>query len=523
MTGIRPNRSRAVVIGAGIGGLVSAVELARRGLEVHVVERSADVGGKMRRIRIGDQDLDAGPTVFTMKWILEGIFADAGVSLDDRLELETVECIARHTWEGDGVFDLFTDQERSEDSVRRFFGGREARGYRKFCDYAQRIFSEVREPFLMAQKPGMIDLVALQGVSALRSATKIDPFRTMNRALSGFFKDRRLLQLFGRYATYSGSSPFQAPATLSLIAHVEREGVWLVKNGMHGLARALKTLAEELGATFHFERSVNEITMASGHVTGVELEDGERIEAETVVSNAEARALIEGLLGQAVRGKRAIDATIEPSQSAVTWNAVARTRGFPLAHHAVFFSKDYPREFKEIGSGRLPTEPTVYICAQDRDDLGRRPVDGPERLLILVNAPAWGARDASEELDQCQTRTFRFLERLGLTVDLDPDKTVRTSPSDFARAFPGSQGALYGGASHGWRAFFNRPGARTKLPGLYVTGASAHPGAGVPMVALSGRLAAQAAHEDLASTSTSRRTAMPGGTSMRSQTTARTA
>ncbi len=502
---------------------MSAVELARRGLEVHVFERSADVGGKMRRIRIGDSDVDGGPTVFTMRWILEEVFQNAGASLVDYVELEQVQCIARHTWEGDGVFDLYTDRERSAESVRHFFGRREAKGYLRFCDYAENIFREVEEPFLLSQKPGMVDLVASQGLGALRAASKIDPFRTMMKALGGFFKDPRLLQLFGRYATYSGSSPFQAPATLSLIAHVEREGVWLVKGGMHRMAQALAQLARELGVTFHFERPVKRVLAEAGRARGVELADGEQFSAHTVVTNVEARALIEGLLGDDVRDSKAVDDRTQPSQSAVTWNAVAKTRGFPLAHHAVFFSKDYPREFREIAAGQIPTEPTVYICAQDRDDLGLRPIDGAERLLILVNAPAWGERDASEELERCEEQTFGFLERCGLEVDLDPASTVRTSPSEFARAFPGSRGALYGGASHGWKAFFNRPSARTKIPGLYLTGASAHPGAGVPMVALSGRLAAQAVQEDLALTSTSRTTATPGGTLTRSRTAAKSA
>lgn len=522
---------KAVVVGAGIGGLVTAVELARRGIEVHVFERGEVAGGKMRRIQIGERTLDGGPTVLTMRSILEEIFDDAGASLEGRLELDPVDCIARHTWENDGVFDLFVDKQRSADSVRDFFGPREAKNYLRFCDYARAIFEEVEQPFLRAQRPRMVDLMAAQGLRALTAASRIDPFRSMMKALRDHFKDPRLLQLFGRYATYSGSSPYLAPATLSLIAHVEREGVWLVRGGMHRLAQELQKLSMDLGVRFHFSTSVSEITVDRERVTGVKLERGDSVTADIVVANAEARALTEGLLGASPKVRGAIDDRTEPSQSAVTWNTVASTSGFPLAHHSVFFSNDYAREFKDIGGGRLPAEPTVYICAQDRDDMGMRPVSGPERLLVLVNAPAsrltspstYAQRVQTEELERCQSQTFEHLSRCGLSVDLRTDNTVRTSPSDFARAFPGSRGALYGGASHGWRAFFNRPSARTRVPGLYLAGASAHPGAGVPMVALSGRLAAQSATEDLALTSKSRPMVMPGGTLTPSRTMANTA
>jgi 1-hydroxycarotenoid 3,4-desaturase len=208
----------------------------------------------------------------------------------------------------------------------------------------------------------------------------------------------------------------------------------------------------------------------------------------------------------------------------------ARTSGFPLHHHSVFFSRDYRREFDEIfGQGRLPGEPTVYICAQDRGDEGElegvkpSPLplsqkgegfsarDGSERLLFIVNAPANGDRHdySSEEIAQCEARTMAVLERCGLTVT--PAETVVTSPTEFHRLFPATGGALYGRASHGPIASFLRPDARTAIPGLYVAGGSAHPGPGAPMAALSGRLAARSLLSDLASTRKSRQGATFGG------------
>jgi 1-hydroxycarotenoid 3,4-desaturase len=193
----------------------------------------------------------------------------------------------------------------------------------------------------------------------------------------------------------------------------------------------------------------------------------------------------------------------ERSLSALTWSLVARTEGFPLARHSVFFSDDYAAEFDHIlVKGRLPAKPTVYICAQDRDHPGDWPDGTPERLLCLVNAPPNGDRHpySATEVEQCAQRTFSFLNRCGLKLHLRPEASLITTPTDFAALFPGTGGALYGPASHGWKASFNRPGSRTKVPRLYLAGGGAHPGAGVPMAALSGRLAASCILEDLAST-----------------------
>jgi 1-hydroxycarotenoid 3,4-desaturase len=198
----------------------------------------------------------------------------------------------------------------------------------------------------------------------------------------------------------------------------------------------------------------------------------------------------------------------------LTWLIRAQIDDAPLTRHNVYFSSDYPREFADIAAGRLPNDPTIYVCAQDRDDAPHQP--DADRLLVLVNAPAIGAAGPlnSAEIDQCATRTFQRLNRSGLRLR-NPTVELAT-PETFEALFPGSKGALYGMASHGWDAPFRRPGARTRVPGLYLAGGSVHPGAGVPMASLSGQLAAQTMMADRASTRASSRAAMPGGTSTRS-------
>ena len=505
MAGRLPSKSpKVLVVGAGMGGLAAALELAAAGLEVEVCERAPAPGGKMRQVAVGEARLDAGPTVFTMRWVFEELFALAGADLGGRLGLHPAETLARHAWTDGSRLDLFAERARSADAIAALSGPAEGRRYLDFCKQAGSIYETLRDPFIRGTRTNPVGLVGRAGLGGLGGLMRIKPFATLWGELSRGFTDPRLRQLFGRYATYAGSSPFLAPATLMLIAHVEQEGVWLVSGGMHQLARTLSDLAGECGARLRFGCGVSEILTRDGRATGARLDDGEVIEADAVVFNGDAAALPTGLLGGAAR--RAVPA-LEPAQrslSAVIWNLVAVTEGLPLLHHTVCFSRDYPAEFEDIFThGRPPREPTIYVCAQDRDDSGRWPAGEPERLLVLMNAPPRGDLSplTEHEVDQCAQRTFSLLSRCGLDVQRRTDASLVTTPTGFHGLFPATGGALYGMASHGWKASFSRPGARSALPRLYLAGGSTHPGAGVPMAALSGRLAASSVLADLASTS----------------------
>lgn len=483
---------RAVVIGAGIGGLVAALELARRGIAVTVVERASAPGGKLREVLVGGQPIDAGPTVFTLRSVFEEIFTAAGSSIHTELRLTPLQTLARHAWDATQQLDLHADLERCAEAIGDFAGAAEAERYRRFCVRAQGIYDTLEGPFIKGSRPNPLSLVTRIARNGLGGLARIQPFGSLWQALGREFRDPRLQQLFGRYATYMGSSPFSAPATLMLIAHVERTGVWTVDGGMHQLARALERLATAHGATFRYATEARQIVTRQRRVIGVELADEEMLDTDTVIVNADAAALSSGKLGQDVRDAVAAQPPTQRSLSALTWSLVASTQGFPLHHHSVFFSADYAREFREIlGQKRLPTSPTVYVCAQDRNDQQRLAAGQPERLFCLVNAPAVGdqAIPDGEAIEQCRQRSFALLQRCGLQIAYDADACKVTGPAQFERLFPGTGGALYGPASHGWQASFRRPGARTRYAGLYLAGGSVHPGAGLPMAALSGRQA----------------------------------
>lgn len=518
-------RAKVVIVGAGMGGLASAAILAARGCDVTVVEKESWVGGKARAEVVDGRAVQAGPTVFTMRDVFEDIFHACGAQLSDYIEVTRAEVLARHAWSEDERLDLFADPVRSEAAIGEFAGAAAAAGYRDFSKAAQRVFEVLDRTMIKATKPASpLSLVSRIGLTRWSDLGAGRPFESLWKVLGEYFPDPRLQQLFGRYATYCGSSPFAAPATLMLIAHVEAMGVWLIKGGIGALAEAMQKLAQGHGAKFRLGEPVAQIDRNWRKVTGVTLASGEQLAADAVIVNADPTALADGLLGKGVRKAARPVSKSQRSLSAYVWMAHGEAQGFDLSHHNVFFSGDYAREFADIAAGHAPTSPSVYICAQDRAATTDASASGRERLQIIVNAPANGDshKNSPEDIAQCTQAMKETLLRCGLTLEQEMEHVLAT-PSRFAQLFPSTGGALYGRDSHGWAAPFQRQGPRGKIRGLYCTGGATHPGAGVPMAALSGRMAARMVIADHVLTRSFHPVDTIGGMSMRSATTGSTA
>lgn len=526
----RSARDHAVVIGAGMGGLACALSLARRGLSVTVVEAGPGPGGKIWPLQVGGVAIDSGPTVFTMRWVFEQLFEEAGASFAARVPCESLGILARHAWRGhDCRLDLHANPSQSRAAIDAFSSPQEGRRFDAFCAEARRLYRHLEGPYIRSERPSMISMMKDLGPGGLLALTGLGPFRSLWQTLSRRFSDARLQQLFGRYATYCGASPWQAPATLMLIAQVEMDGVWAVRGGMKQLASSLADLAGERGVVQRYGVRVADIQVEGGRARGVRLDTGEALRADTVVFNGDVNALALGSMGAAVRTIAPARRIQDRSLSAMTWSMHAPTDGFPLTRHNVFFDSDYRSEFDDIfGHGRFPRRPTVYICAQDRHDLGlpSEAAGQAERMLVLVNAPACAdeghapANTRQQEMQACQERTFELLRTCGLQVHRELGHEQLTTPWDFQRRYPATAGSLYGPATHGWMSSFRRGSSRTTIPGLYLAGGSVHPGPGVPMATMSGRLAAATVMAHLDSTSRSSRVVISGGISMQSAMTA---
>ena len=261
---------RVVIIGAGIGGLACAARLAGAGHDVTVVEKERWAGGKARRVLVDGQEIDAGPTVFTLRDVFDEIFRSGGCELDDYVDIRPANVLARHAWGPDEALDLVVDPKQNEDAIGAFAGADAARGYRAFRNECARIYGILENSMLRSGKVSWpLPLMWRIGLWRVHDLLAIRPYESLWKVLGEHFADQRLRQLFARYSTYCGSSPFSTPATLMLIAHVEAQGVWLIDGGISSLADALRRFAEKQGARFRFGARVDQIDVTRGRASGV--------------------------------------------------------------------------------------------------------------------------------------------------------------------------------------------------------------------------------------------------------------
>ena len=479
-----------VVIGAGIGGLSAAIRLATAGRRVVMLEQNAAVGGKMSEIVQDGFRWDTGPSVITMRHVFEELFAAAGRRLDDYLTLRPVDPLTRYFFPDGARIDATRDLARMAEQIAAI-DERDVEGYLDFLEYAARLHRITGPVFIYNQPPTPRSFLGVAPADMVR----VDPWLTMDQAIRRRVRSPQMRQLLGRFATYVGASPYQAPATLSVIAHVELTGgVWYPADGIYQIAAAMERLAHELGVEIRTHTPVAEIGVERGRATAVMTTAGERIDAAAVIANVDVTTVYERLLPRTIGASRRADLRrLETSCSGFVMLLGIEGEHHQLAHHNILFTRDYRAEFDAIFRRGLPPDaPTVYVAITSKSDASHAP-SGHENWFVLVNAPALGpAFDWTTQGDGYRDKVLEMLARFGLDVRARIRSQVILTPQEIQQMTGAWRGALYGISSNQALNAFRRPHNRcADVRGLYFAGGTTHPGGGVPMVTLSGKVAAE--------------------------------
>lgn len=474
------------IIGAGLGGLAASCLLAHKGHSVSILEKNAQPGGKINEISAQGYRFDTGPSLLTMPFIIEKLFEFCNKDISDYINIQPVDPICRYFYPNGIQFDCYQDTGLNIAQIQQFASD-DVSTYKKFLDYSNQLYECTKEAFLFNPLYGLSDLGSLNFTDFFR----IDAFSTVSERVDKLFDSPELRQFFKRFTTYNGSSPFQAPATLNVIPHVELSmGGYYIEGGMYTLIEALTTLAGQLGVTIHYNTEIAHINTAEGQVTGISDTSGNYHAADIVVSNSDASETYLHLLTKddISRLKRKKVAHVEPSCSGFVLMLGIDKSYNALTHHNIFFSEDYQKEFKQIFEDKMmPDDPTIYIANTSYSNPAHAPKDG-SNLFILVNAPylnsniEWGSEHKSY-----QEKIIRKLQEHGLTDLSDHIQFSKTiTPKDFYQKYRSNKGSIYGTSSNSKLSAFMRPKNKSRsVKGLYLVGGSTHPGGGIPLVTLS--------------------------------------
>jgi diapolycopene oxygenase len=500
---------RIVVVGAGLGGLAAAVVAAARGHKVTVLERNAWLGGKAAVLELdapgasGRFRFDMGPTILTVPRVLRRIFAEAGRDQARDLPLIRLDPQWRCFFDDGTRIDLLENVDRMAAEMDCFAPGRGmGAGYRRLQAEAEKLHGVSERFFFWRPIEGMADTLDLRAnlsPGTLKDVLSLKMGRTVAKVIRGHVPDGRLAQMLDHYCQYVGSSPYLAPAVLTSIADMQAtEGIWYPVGGTRAVATTLARLAAELGADLRTGVEVTGFDMQDGAVRGV-FTGSERIGCDAVISNMDAIRTYRELVGGEAARKHTRKG-FEPACSGIVLYLGLRKRYDHLAHHGFVFSRDAEEEFDAIyRKGEPAPDPTAYLAATSCSDDTTAPPGG-EALYVLVHAPHLRPHhDWPKMFPAYRQKILDKLKRTGGMEDIEERIVVEShlTPADIHDRYKVLDGAIYGLASHGTFTGAFKPGNRSKtVKGLYLCGGAAHPGPGMPMVMMSGWIAADSLDRD---------------------------
>jgi phytoene desaturase len=485
---------RVVIVGAGLGGLACALHLAAAGREVTVVERESVPGGRAGRLGIGGYQFDTGPTVLTAPELIAETLAVVGERLEDWLTLTRLDPAYRAFFPDGSTLDVIADPPRMADEIARVCGGREAQAYLRFVAFAKELWRLERDNFIARNLDTPLDLVK----PALLRLFLSGGFRNLNAKIGDFFADPRTRRVFSFQALYAGLSPRQALALYAVISYLDSvAGVYYPAGGMHAVPQALAEVASKHGVRFRYDTTVRRVETYSGRAHAVHTTSGERIVADVVVLNADAPIAYRDLLPEAPPPLRV--SRLRYSPSCLVLHLGSAQRYGKIAHHNIHFGREWDDTFTDvISKGRLMRDPSILVTNPTRTDASVAPSDR-EVYYILAPVPHLkaGGPTAADWRDQGLGRQYAgelvaTLEARGY-MDLGAGIEVShvVTPADW-EAVGHAAGTPFASA-HTFRQTgpFRLGNLHPRLSNVVFVGSGTQPGVGVPMVLVSGRLAAQ--------------------------------
>jgi diapolycopene oxygenase len=501
---LRPESNQRIgVIGSGLGGLSAACVLAARGYRVTVFEKNPWIGGKAAVLRQSGYRFDMGPTILIYPSVLRKIFAEAGRDLSAYLQLVPLEPQWRCFFKGGSTIDLHGDAARMSEQLCDC-SPETAASYERLGHISEELHTISKRFFFWRSIGSMRDTFqagSLRNLSLLRDVSRMKLYQTVRGAIRGSVKDERIAQMLEHMTQYVGSSPQKAPAILCSIEHMQRsEGVWYPLGGTRAIPEALERLGCELGVEFRTNVSVRRIATDGKRVTGIETQSGEFFPLAAVVANSDAvrtyRELLDGPFARTFNRRR----KYEPACSGVVLYLGVNRRFPQLSHHNFVFSDNSPEEFHAIyDQHRLAPDPTCYVCAPARTEAAVAP-PGREALYILVHTPYLRPEHDWKKMFPEYRRVI--VEKLARTAGLEDLESAieverHLTPEDIGARYAVWKGAIYGIASHGrLQGGFKPANHEPELKGFYLAGGAAHPGPGMPMVLMSGWIAADRLDRD---------------------------
>ena len=479
----------ARIVGAGIAGIASAIRWARKGYAVHVHEANSYPGGKLSQFQLGDYRFDAGPSLFTLPFLVDELFTLCGEDPRDHFNYlkKTEEC--RYFWDDGTRLTAHSDPAEFASEAERVLG-EPAAHVRAHLDLARRQYEATKGLFLERSLHKASTYLRRDALPALAALPSLKLTQTMHAVHAQRFRSPKMVQLFDRFATYNGSTPYQAPGTLAMIPHLEFGfGTFVPFGGMVAITESLVALAERQGVQFHYGQRVERILVANRRATGL-LVGGTELPADVVVSNMDVTPTYRRLLPDLKAPEKTLSQ--ERSSSALIFYWGVR-REFPeLDLHNILFANDYEAEFRDLFERKtLHDDPTVYIHITSKDLEGEAPVGG-ENWFVMINAPADYGQDWALWRATARASVLAKIER-ALGIDVAPFIEVEEvlDPPTIQSRTGSYRGALYGASSNNaMAAFLRHPNFHRQIPNLFFVGGSAHPGGGIPLCLLSAKIAA---------------------------------